>query len=192
MRKLYLVRHATPNFKDDIRLCIGKTDIDIGNKGIDESKKLRDFFSKKQINSIFSSPLSRCVSTAEIISDGKLEVNIDAGLMEIDMGEWEGIPIKDIVKELGDEPSNGERRVDALKRMENAIIEIMNNTAGDVICVAHAGVNCAFIAKVIGADIKTSRAIRQPYASYSCFEYENFEFKCLEIGILPEKESELK
>lgn len=185
MRKLYLVRHATPNFKDNIKLCIGRTDIDIGDVGIEETEKLRDFFSDKKISCIFSSPLSRCVSTAEIISDGNMKVELDEGLMEIDMGEWEGIPLKDIVKELGDEPKGGERRVDALDRLESTIIKIMDKTAGDVICVAHAGVNCAFIAKMTGADIKTSRAIRQPYASYSCFEYDKGKFKCLEIGIKP-------
>ena len=102
MRKLYLVRHAYPDFKDDIKLCIGRTDIDIGERGIDESKKLRDFFSKKDISCIYSSPLTRCISTSKIISDGNIEIKIDPGLMEIDMGEWEGIPLKDIVKELGD------------------------------------------------------------------------------------------
>lgn len=189
MRKLYLIRHSTPDFKDGIKLCIGRTEIDIGSKGIEESKVLRDFFVEKKIESIFSSPLSRCVSTANIISDGKIEIEIDSGLMEIDMGEWEGIPLKDIVKELGDEPINGEKRVDALRRFENTILKIMNNTVGDVICVAHAGVNCAFIAKTTGAEIKTSRAIKQPYASFNCFEFNKGEFKCLEIGVVPKEET---
>ena len=92
--------HLYPDFKDDIKLCIGRTDIDIGERGIDESKKLRDFFSKKDISCIYSSPLTRCISTSKIISDGNIEIKIDPGLMEIDMGEWEGIPLKDIVKEL--------------------------------------------------------------------------------------------
>ena len=185
MRKLYLVRHAYPDFKDDIKLCIGRTDIDIGERGIDETKKLRDFFSKKDISCIYSSPLTRCISTSKIISDGNIEIKIDPGLMEIDMGEWEGIPLKDIVKELGDEPLGGERRLDALDRMENTLLNIMNNSEGDVICLAHAGVNCAFVARVTGSDIRTSRAIKQPYASYNCFEFDDGEFKCLEIGVVP-------
>ena len=101
------------------------------------------------------------------------------------MGEWEGIPLKDIVKELGDEPLGGERRLDALDRMENTLLNIMNNSEGDVICLAHAGVNCAFVARVTGSDIRTSRAIKQPYASYNCFEFDDGEFKCLEIGVVP-------
>lgn len=185
MRKLYLIRHATPNFKDDIKLCIGRTDIDIGDRGVEESKKLRDFFIDKDISCIYTSPLSRCMSTSSIISDEKIEIKVDPGLIEIDMGQWEGIPLKDIVKELGDEPIGGEPRVDALKRMEDSLLKIMNESKGDVICLSHAGVICAFIAKTIGSDIRTSRAIKQPYASYNCFEFSDGGFKCLEIGVVP-------
>lgn len=191
-RKLYLIRHATPDFKDGVKLCIGRTDIGIGDIGIYESENLRNFFSKKNIAGIFSSPLTRCVHTANIICDGKMEVGVDEGLIEIDMGEWEGVPLKDIVKDLGDEPLKGERRVNALERMETALRRIMQNTYGDIICVSHAGVNCAFIAKVIGVDIKTSRAIRQPYASYNCFEFEDGRFNCLDIGVVPKEGVEEK
>ncbi len=187
MRKLYLVRHATPDFKDGVKLCIGSTDLDIGEKGISESYNLRDFFSDKNIEYIFCSPLSRCRHTAEIIADGRIKVCVEKDLREIYMGEWEGLPLKDIKKELGDEPKFGEKRTDALIRMENAIIKIMNKTVGDIVCVAHAGVNCAFIAKATGADIKTSRDISQPYASYSSFAYKNKKFESIDVGIIPEK-----
>lgn len=186
MRKLYLVRHATPNFPDGKKLCIGRTDIDIGEKGIKESEKLRKFFSDKKIGNIFSSPLSRCVSTAKILSNNDEEIVLEDGLMEIYMGAWEGVPLKGIVKELGDEPSDGEKREDALKRFEYTLINILEKTEGDVICVSHAGVNCAFVAKILGKDVRTSRALRQPYACYNCFEFENGSFKCLEYGIVPE------
>ncbi len=185
MRKLYLIRHATPDFKDGIKLCIGRTDIDISEAGIIEAKKLRDFFKDKKIENIYASPLIRCVHTAEIIADGKIDVNIHQGLAEIYMGHWEGVPLKDIKKELGDEPFDGEKRVDALARMEAAIREIMLNTTGDVICVAHAGVNCAFIAKVLGKDIRTSRALNQPCGCYNHFEFDGREFKQVAMGCLP-------
>lgn len=190
MRKLYLVRHATPDFPDGKKVCIGRTDIDIGEKGILESNKLRDYFSEKildgNISNVFSSPLSRCVSTAKVLTDGNIEVVLEDGLMEIYMGSWEGIPLKDIVKELGDEPVDGEKREDALKRFESTLINILNQTDGDVICVSHAGVNCAFVAKILGKEVRTSRALRQPYACYNCFEFEEGRFKCLEYGIVTE------
>ena len=185
MRNLYLIRHGTPDFPKGIKKCIGKTEIDIGQVGKIEAKNLRDCFKKCNIEAIYASPLIRCIHTAEIIADGKLEVKVKNGLEEIYMGHWEGIPLKQIKKQLGDEPIYGEKRVDALVRFEGALKEIMKNTSGDIICVAHAGVNCAFIAKTIGKDIKTSRAIRQPCGCYNKFEFDGENFIAVEVGCLP-------
>lgn len=200
MKNLYLVRHATPDFKDGIKLCIGRTDIDIGEQGILEAINLREFFKDKLINGeiekIFSSPLARCLHTAELIaggnsgenSAGNKEVITDYGLMEIYMGCWEGVPLKDIKKELGDEPYDGEKRVDALKRFEKSLREIMNKTEGDAICVAHAGVNCVFLASVMGENLRTSRSLKQPYGGYSHLKYDGEKFSVVDIGLLPNPE----
>lgn len=201
MKNLYLVRHGTPDFKDGIKLCIGRTDIDIGEQGILEAINLREFFKDRLINGevekIFSSPLARCLHTAELIagensagnSVGNKEVITDDGLMEIYMGCWEGVPLKDIKKELGDEPYDGEKRVDALKRFEKSLREIMNKTDGDAICVAHAGVNCVFLASIMGENLRTSRSLKQPYGGYSHLKYDGEKFSVVDIGLLPNKET---
>lgn len=200
MKNLYLVRHGTPDFKDGIKLCIGRTDIDIGEQGILEAINLREFFKDKlrngEIEKIYSSPLTRCLHTAELIaggnsrenSVGNKEIIINDGLMEIYMGCWEGVPLKDIKKELGDEPYDGEKRVDALKRFEKSLREIMNKTDGDAICVAHAGVNCVFLASVMGKNLRTSRSLKQPYGGYSHLKYDGEKFSVVDIGLLPKLE----
>lgn len=196
MKNLYLVRHATPDFKDGIKLCIGRTDIDIGEQGILEAINLREFFKDKlrngEIEKIFSSPLVRCLHTAELIagenSVRNKEIFTDDGLMEIYMGCWEGVPLKDIKKELGDEPYDGEKRVDALKRFEKSLREIMNKTDGDAICVAHAGVNCVFLASIMGENLRTSRSLKQPYGGYSHLKYDGEKFSVVDIGLLPKPE----
>lgn len=200
MKNLYLVRHATPDFKDGIKLCIGRTDIDIGEQGILEAINLREFFKYKlrngEIDKIYSSPLTRCLHTAELIagensagnSVGNKEVITDDGLMEIYMGCWEGVPLKDIKKELGDEPYDGEKRVDVLKRFEKSLRGIMNKTEGGAICVAHAGVNCVFLASIMGEDLRTSRSLKQPYGGYSHLKYDGEKFSVVDIGLLPKPE----
>ena len=200
MKNLYLVRHGTPDFKDGIKLCIGRTDIDIGEQGILEAINLREFFKDKlrngEIEKIYSSPLTRCLHTAELIAGGNSrensvenrEIITDDGLMEIYMGCWEGVPLKDIKKELGDEPYDGEKRVDALKRFEKSLRKIMNKTDGDAICVAHAGVNCVFLASVMGENLRTSRSLKQPYGGYSHLKYDGEKFSVVDIGFLPKPE----
>lgn len=190
MRNLYLVRHGMPDFKDGIKLCIGTTNIDIGSTGIKECEKLKAYFKDKNINRIYTSPLIRCVSTSKILSDQRIPIVEEPGLMELFMGEWEGKPLKDIKKNLGDEPVLGERRIDGLKRMERALESILKGSAGDIICVAHAGINCAFISKVIGEDLKTSRGIRQPYACFNHFKVDDeLNFKAAAIGVVPDDEN---
>lgn len=196
MKNLYLVRHGTPDFKDGIKLCIGRTDIDIGEQGILEAINLREFFKDKlrngEIDKIYSSPLVRCLHTAELIagenSVRNKEIFTDDDLMEIYMGCWEGVPLKDIKKELGDEPYDGEKRVDALKRFEKSLREIMNKTDGDAICVAHAGVNCVFLASIMGENLRTSRSLKQPYGGYSHLKYDGEKFSVVDIGLLPKPE----
>ncbi|MEG0431153.1 MAG: histidine phosphatase family protein [Anaerovoracaceae bacterium] len=186
MRNLYLVRHGMPDFKDGIKLCIGRTEIDLGETGKEECKKLREFFAKKNISKVYTSPLIRCVNTAKIIADDRLDVEIEPGLMEIFMGEWEGVPLKDIKKDLESEPVTGEKRINGLMRMERALKAILERSSGDIICVAHAGINCAFISKIIGEPLEQSRGIRQPYACYNHFEIDdNMNFRAIEIGMLP-------
>ena len=46
----------------------------------------------ESFDAIYTSPLKRCVRTAEAISASiKREVAADAALMEMSIGEWEGI-----------------------------------------------------------------------------------------------------
>lgn len=180
-----MIRHGTPDFKDGIKLCIGRTEIDIGKEGREEALSLSKFFRDKEISNIYSSPLKRCIHTAEIIAGEGRHVVPEDGLMEIYMGAWEGVPLKEIQKELGDEPKDGERRVDALRRMKEAVHRIMDATIGDVIIVSHAGVNCAFIADVTGREIRTSRALKQPYGCYNHFRFDGNEFSLVDMGCLP-------
>lgn len=80
MMKIYLVRHTHyDNFKNIIP---GRLPIRISEKGIEQSKKLHEFFSDKNIEKIYSSPIKRCVETAEIMAGGTIQVVIDERLAE--------------------------------------------------------------------------------------------------------------
>ena len=47
-----------------------------------------------------------------------IPVRIDQDLQELDMGEWENVPMVDLDKTLEQEPVKGERRTEAKSRME--------------------------------------------------------------------------
>lgn len=89
------------------------------------------------------------------------------GLAELDMGEWENVPLCDLKKELESEPLLGEGREHGLMRMDHTIKHILSHTQGDVVAVAHAGINCCYLAGLTGHPLNTSRALTQPYGGIS-------------------------
>lgn len=168
MRNLYLVRHGSVEFPGGMRRCIGRTDLHLSDQGRAQAQNLGKYFAKKEREFyVYTSPLSRAVETAEYISAGQFPVFEEPGLIELDMGEWENVPMKDINKTLESVPVHGETRNHGLCRFESAIQRILAETERDVICVAHAGVNCCFLASVLNKQLDTSRALPQPYGGFS-------------------------
>lgn len=45
--------------------------------------------------------------------------------------------------------------------------DILSQTTGDVVVVAHAGINCSYLAGLMGRPLETSRALSQPYGGFS-------------------------
>lgn len=87
---IYLVRHGDLYWKDNIKKCIGITDVNLNEEGIKKAESAGMFLKDKNISKIYTSSLKRCKKTAEIISS-ILEVPyyIENELVEINMGIWE-------------------------------------------------------------------------------------------------------
>ena len=65
----YIVRHAETNENADGDRFIGTTDAVLSEKGKDQAVILGKLLAKENIDSIFSSPLKRCVDTANCIKE---------------------------------------------------------------------------------------------------------------------------
>lgn len=191
-RKIYLIRHGAVDFPGGTRRCIGNTEIPLSERGRSQAEKLRAYFEDLPVTGVFTSPLGRCRETARILSSGKYPVQVEENLRELDMGEWENIPLSELKasygKKLESEPVYGERRRDGVIRFAGAIEKILAHTQGDVVCVAHAGINCCYLAELMGNPLDTSRALPQPYGGISLIEVEKSGSKSiLEYGIMPEE-----
>lgn len=80
MTKLYLVRHAT--YDNPRNIMPGRLPVSLSAKGIEEAKKLSNYFADKNIDRIFSSAVLRCKQTSEIISDNNIPIEFDKRLLE--------------------------------------------------------------------------------------------------------------
>jgi probable phosphoglycerate mutase len=95
MTLLYLIRHGENEFVSKGKLAGWLPGIHLNDKGIAQAEMLVDYFSKRKIDAIYSSPLERTYETAKPISESKgLKVIKTKRLGEIGYGRWEGQSLK--------------------------------------------------------------------------------------------------
>lgn len=144
--KLYVVRHGETVENSNNCLC-GRINCGLTEKGIDQAKEVAKYFEDKIIDVIVSSPLDRCIQTAEIIADGKVGVIYSDSLLGRDHGEFTGVH-KSMINfdEYWDYNKNVQYQsaesVRALYDRVAKLIEELKNSYGDknIIIVTHSGI----------------------------------------------------
>ena len=188
VRNLYLIRHGKVQLSDGVRRCIGRTDLPLSHVGILQSEDLEIYFRAHPVEKIYCSPLLRSRDTARYMAGGQYPIEVRENLTELYMGEWENVPMNQLKKTLESEPVHGEGREAGLKRFASEIRKILNETSGDVACVAHAGVNCCFLSSIQHSPLEQSRALYQPYGGISRIEIDTEgQMKIAELGVMPTK-----
>ena len=156
MKNVYLIRHGLPDFPEGKGMCIGTTDIPMGEKGLAQAAEM----AKKlpSVTAVFSSHLTRAVQTAEAIG---LPVTILTNLREMYAGEWDGLTFVEIrerfpelyaarAKDLTIPLPGAEDPEAALVRFSSAMKEAAAAAPGDFAVVAHGGIIAQFLQSVSG------------------------------------------
>jgi probable phosphoglycerate mutase len=96
--KLYIQRHGLPLFADSVKRYVGRTDLPLSREGMAQAEQGAARLAGRGIEMVYTSPLSRCREFAEIIADklGLPPAVELPGLLEINMGNWEYMPIQEI------------------------------------------------------------------------------------------------
>ena len=156
MKKVYLIRHGLPDFPHGEKMCIGTTDIPLGEKGRDQA----EIMAKKlpPVTAVFSSPLTRAVQTAQAIG---LPAKVLDGLREMYAGEWDGLTFEEIrqryselyaarATDLTIPLPAGEDHEEGLARFTAAMVMAANLAPGDFAVVAHGGIIAQFLQSITG------------------------------------------
>lgn len=150
---LLLIRHGETEW-NTLGKFQGCTDIDLSEEGIKQAELLKDRL-KGDFDFIYTSPLSRALETANILSAGtKKEVTIANEIREINFGEWEGLTLREISERYpeifkvwrvdkkesyicgGDSSINN-----AANRATKCILDIVSKHKGEkIVIVAHGGI----------------------------------------------------
>lgn len=93
--KLYVVRHGE-TLENANDCLVGRLNSSLTEEGINQAKKVSEYFKDKNIDLIVSSPLDRCKQTSEIISDKKIPIIYSDSLLGRDHGEFTGKPKQSI------------------------------------------------------------------------------------------------
>lgn len=176
MKKVYLIRHALPDFPGGKRMCLGITDIPLGEKGFQQAAQM----AKKlpPVTAVFSSSLSRAVQTAQAIG---MSITILDGLREMYAGEWDGLTFDQIreryselyaarAKDLTIPLPGAEDYEEGVARFSGAMHQAAHTAPGDFAVVAHGGIIAQFMQELTGIWYKPDYA----EIVHLSYEYGNF------------------
>ena len=176
MKKVYLIRHGLPDFPEGKRMCLGTTDIPLGQAGLVQAQEMAAKL--PPVSAVFSSPLTRAVQTASAI--GKPVTTLPA-LREMHAGEWDGRTFEEIRHRYPELYSargisqslplpGAEDHADACARFTAAMKDAARLSVGDFAVVAHGGVIALFLQSISGIWYKPG------YAETISLRYENGTF----------------
>ena len=94
-----LIRHGENNYLKLGRMAGRLPDIHLNKRGRAQAASLAESLHSLPIRAVYSSPLERAIETAEpLASSLSLPVQIRSGLLDTDVGEWEGLQLKKLRK----------------------------------------------------------------------------------------------
>lgn len=156
MKRVYLIRHGLPDFPGGEKMCLGSTDLPMGEAGLAQAAAMASRL--PPVTAVYSSPLIRAVQTAEAIGR---PVTVLPDLRELHAGEWDGLTFSRIrrrypelyaarAKDLTLPLPGAEDQAAGLARFHGAMEEAARRSPGDFAVVAHGGIIALFLQAVSG------------------------------------------
>jgi broad specificity phosphatase PhoE len=95
--EVLLVRHGETDDNAAARFQ-GRRDTQLNERGREQSRALAGDLRGENLRALYASPLRRARETAQILGAALgLEAVVDERLVEVDAGDWSGLPIADVI-----------------------------------------------------------------------------------------------
>jgi broad specificity phosphatase PhoE len=184
MTRVYLVRHGTTDWNKE-EIFRGRLDCKLNETGQAEARALAEYFRDIPLQAIYSSPLSRAMETAQAVAEAKaLQVVPHPEFIDVDFGEWQGLPLKEVREKYSElyrlwreRPEaihfpGGENlarvRARAWEGLQKVVRENPDKTA---LILSHRVVTKVLICTVLGLDDSHFWHIKQDTTAVNCIEY---------------------
>ena len=197
--KIIIVRHGE-SLGNLNHIMLGHTDIDLAPRGFLQAEAAAEFLKDEQIDCVYSSDLIRAMHTAEPHAKLRgMEVIPSRKLRECYVGDWENVPLDEIVEKWpelffdGWRKSFGTFRIpggesvqEAAQRFYDEVLRIAGENIGKTVLIAaHAAVIRGFWGKITKTPPE-ELATAYPYptnASCSFLWYDGEELVPLEYSV---------
>lgn len=182
---LLLIRHGENDWVSTHRLAGRTPGVFLNDKGKQQSADLATFLAAQPINVIYSSPLERCIETAQPLAEAKqLPVMPEPGLVEVDYGEWRAGDLRELAKLpewklVQHYPSSfrfpvGETLYEVQSRAVGTLEQLRSRHAGGVIAAfSHGDVIRLSVAHFMGIPIDLFQRVQISTASVSIIVFHN-------------------
>ena len=184
MTRVYLVRHGTTEWNKE-EIFRGRANCRLNETGRAEAQALAGYFRDTELKAIYSSPLSRAEETARAIALAQgLPVIPAAAFIDMDFGEWTGLPLKEVKRKYADtyrvwrqRPQDaifpgGENLTQVRDRAWEGFQRVAReNEEETVLIVSHRVVTKILICAALGLDNDHFWQVKQDTTAVNCFEY---------------------
>jgi broad specificity phosphatase PhoE len=172
--RLYLVRHGETE-SNRLGLALGQDDVPLNERGLRQAEQVARALARQPLAAVYASPLQRALSTARAIAEPQgLEVKVEQRLIEMDIGEAEGLTFAEVRSRYpnfletwaGPEgPARpmpgGERLLDVQERAWSAVDELAARHREEAVAaVTHNFVILSILARVLGIELAQFRRLR--------------------------------
>jgi len=151
MLKVFLIRHGQTEWNVERRFR-GRCNISLSKQGVEQAHRTAEALSNLHPAALLSSPLKRCLQTAEPLADRfGLTIEPTEGLNDADFGDWSGLSRDEVKRRWSSEFARwhngdlslrfpgGESLHDAKERIASFICGLEEKFGKDdtVVCVTH-------------------------------------------------------
>ena len=198
MGSIIFLRHGQA-LNNTQRILAGRTPgIPLTEKGIDQAEKAAKFLEDMNISAIYSSPIERAKSTAQIVGNhNSIDVKIDDRLIELDMGKFTGVPYDEIFSSHGNVfmkfykgeleiAHNGvETFTDVKKRVLGIVDHVIENHPNEnVVLVTHMDPIKAMLSTILSLSPENLFELIIANASLNIFREYNRKFSISGINVM--------
>ncbi len=193
MLNIYLLRHGQTAWNADNNRYCGRTDIPLTEKGISQAEEVKRQMEGIELTAVYSSPLQRAYTTA-CVASGRNAIKDDR-LIEADFGNWETKTKEEFIAEneslwldwmtdpaIHRAGGTGETGGEIVSRVDDFFHSLQQKyAAGNIMVVAHNGINRLYLAHKLGMPLKNYRQLVQENSSITRFSLDKDGILTLEL-----------